>query len=328
MPRDWLLLIHHTPSRPLYLRARVLNVIRRWGGVALKSSVYAFPRGPERERALEALVRDVRAAGGEAFLVEARFPAAEDERGIVESFRAERRRDYESVLARLDPSPAARAGRGRQASSARPVAPRLERLRERYRLIRANDPFDSPGADRVASALERLARRESGGRAGAAPAGALRDLVGRVWVTRARLHVDRLACAWLVRRLIDPRARFRTVERARADIAESEIGFDFPGARFTHERGRCSFEALLQATALPDPELQRIAEIVHDLDLGDHRYGHPETAGIGRLLDGALAGLESDEERLDRGLRFFDDLRRAFRRAPKIAGAPPRRPRA
>ena len=128
MSRDWLLLVHHVPARPLYLRAKILKAIRRWGGVPLKNSVYAFPQGAERARALAELAREVRAAGGQAFLCEVRFPLAADEAEIAERFREERRHDYESLLASLEPSLAAHGAHARK----RPRAgPRDERLRER-----------------------------------------------------------------------------------------------------------------------------------------------------------------------------------------------------
>ena len=135
-----------------------------------------------------------------------------------------------------------------------------------------------------------------------------------MWITRRGLHVDRLACAWLVRRFVSPRARFRTVDAPPARYDDDEMGFDLPGGRFTHEGGRCSFEALLEATGNRDLGLARLAEIVHDLDLGDAKFDHPETAGVGTLLGGALAGVASDEERLAKGLAFFDDLYRSLGR--------------
>jgi hypothetical protein len=153
----------------------------------------------------------------------------------------------------------------------------------------------------VLARLERAARP-------APRAGGAERLVGRTWVTRKGLHVDRLACAWVVRRYIDPAAPFRFVSSPDTPLHENEIGFDMPGAAITHEDERCSVESLLVRARLRDGAVRRIAEIVHDIDLKDERFRHPETAGFERLLIGTIASLPSDTERLERGLALFDAL--------------------
>jgi hypothetical protein len=131
-------------------------------------------------------------------------------------------------------------------------------------------------------------------------------------VTRKGVHVDRTACAWFITRFLDPRASFRFVESGTELLAKDELGFDMPGARFTHEDGRCSIEQLMFATGITDPALRRISEIVHDIDLKDDRYRHAETAGVERLLSGSLAAAHSDPERIRRATALFDDLYQAL----------------
>jgi hypothetical protein len=148
------------------------------------------------------------------------------------------------------------------------------------------------------------------------PGGAL---VGRRWVTRRGLHVDRLACAWVVRRFVDPSATFRFVASPDAPLGPREIGFDMPGAAITHEDGRCSVEALVRRAGIDDPAVVRIAEIVHDIDLKDGRNGHPETAGFERLLVGTIASHPRDADRLERGLALFDAFYAGAAPAPRLA---------
>jgi len=136
-------------------------------------------------------------------------------------------------------------------------------------------------------------------------------LVGRRWVTRRGVRVDRVACAWFVTRFVDPHARFRFVADPAAASAD-EVGFDMPGSRFTHAEGGCSLESMVRATGVGDDAVRRIAEIVHDLDLEDGRYAHPETDGVGRLFAGFLSTTPDDRERLRRGGMLLDDLYRAL----------------
>jgi len=175
--------------------------------------------------------------------------------------------------------------------------------------------------------IERLLHPlRKGGAAAALPA-----LVGRTWVTRRGLHVDRLACAWVVRRFIDPSARFRFADPNDLRAGPGELTFDTPQGRFSHQEGRCSVETLVREAGIADDAVRRIAEIVHDLDLKDDRFRHPETAGIERLIAGIVQGHDDDRARLDRGLALFDDLYGSYRTKKRVVlplvrlPAPPRR---
>jgi hypothetical protein len=106
------------------------------------------------------------------------------------------------------------------------------------------------------------------------------------WATRAGIHIDRAACAWLIRRHVDDHAEFAFVADP-ADIPPGTTAFDIPGAELSHHGGDCSFETILRRYDLTDPVLWRIAGIVHEADLEDQRYDAPEAPG----LDMALRGL-------------------------------------
>ena len=137
---------------------------------------------------------------------------------------------------------------------------------------------------------------------------------GRVWVTRAGVHVDRMASAWLIRRFIDPEATFRFAS-ARGDAARAgELRFDMYEAEYTHEGERCTFQTLLARFGLGDRALQAIGEIVHDIDCKDESFGRPETAGIASLVRGIAEAHDDDRRRLERGAAAFDDLYAYFRK--------------
>jgi hypothetical protein len=140
------------------------------------------------------------------------------------------------------------------------------------------------------------------------------DLKGRMWVTRKGVHVDRIACSWLIRRFIDPRAVFRFVVGEGYVRAPDELRFDMLEGEFTHEGDRCSFEVLLTRAGLDDPALQAIAEIVHDIDLEDGKFVREETAGIAHIIAGIAMTEEDDEQRIAAGASVLDSLYEYFRK--------------
>jgi hypothetical protein len=122
---------------------------------------------------------------------------------------------------------------------------------------------------------------------------------------------DRLA--WLIRRFIDPEAQFKFVSAKGYQPAPGELRFDMFEAEFTHQGDRCTFEVLLEQAGLNDPALRAIAEIVHDIDLKDLKFGRIEAPGIASLIDGIARGNPDDDDRLAQGFAVFDNLYASFR---------------
>ena len=142
----------------------------------------------------------------------------------------------------------------------------------------------------------------------------------RVWATRPRPGVDRMASAWLIRRFIDPGARFEFTEKP-AEESEA-VPFDMYGVEFSHHSDHCTFETLAQRFVIRAPAVEWLGRIVHDLDLKDEKYAVSEAAAVGRMVDGLRQMLTSDDELLERGITMFEALYRSFAGQP----APPKRP--
>ncbi|MGH7561444.1 MAG: chromate resistance protein ChrB domain-containing protein [Gemmatimonadales bacterium] len=136
---------------------------------------------------------------------------------------------------------------------------------------------------------------------------------GSTWVTREGVFVDRIASAWLIRRFIDPKARFKFAPSRGYQPEPGELRFDMYEAEYTHEGGRCTFETLLRRFRLKDRALRTIGEIVHDIDCKDDRFGRPEAAGVATILRGVTRACPDDAGRLARGGAVFDDLYSRFR---------------
>jgi hypothetical protein len=133
------------------------------------------------------------------------------------------------------------------------------------------------------------------------------------WATRKRCHVDRAACAWLIRRFVDQDASFVFVEDPE-DVPPDATPFDMRGAELSHHNGDCTFETILKSYGLDDPLLWEIARIVHEADLDDGRYDAPEAPGLDVLIRG-LSLVSDDAELLQQARPLFDGLYEQRRQA-------------
>jgi hypothetical protein len=140
------------------------------------------------------------------------------------------------------------------------------------------------------------------------------------WATRAGVHIDRAACAWLIRTHIDPAAEFVFVDDRTAVPADA-TPFDMRGVELSHHGGDCSFETFLHRYELADPVLWEIAKVVHEADLADERYDAPEAAGLDVLLRG-LSMVRDDEELLALSGPLFDGLYE-YRKRALLSGREP-----
>jgi hypothetical protein len=137
--------------------------------------------------------------------------------------------------------------------------------------------------------------------------------------------VDRTACAWLIRRFLDPEATFSFFRDPDEAPEEAEL-FDVAGARLSHHGEDCSFETFLKEYDLKDPALHEIAEIVHDADLMDEKYGRPESEGLDAIVRGMQLALPNDEVLTTHADRLYDGLYAYLsRRVPRSEG-PRKRP--
>ncbi len=126
------------------------------------------------------------------------------------------------------------------------------------------------------------------------------------WATRAGCHVDRAACAWLLRRFVDPTAEFVFVDDP-ADVPADATAFDMRGVELSHRDGDCSFETILRHHALNDPVLWELARVVHEADLHDERYDEPDAAGLDTICRG-LTLVADDTRVLELSAIIFDGL--------------------
>ena len=139
----------------------------------------------------------------------------------------------------------------------------------------------------------------------------------RTWVTRPRPGIDRMSSAWLIRRFIDPKARFRFAEKP----AGAAVPFDMYGVEFGHQGDHCTFETLVARFGIANPAVKRLAQVVHDLDLKEERYGLPEGPALGRMVEGLRRMYTDDGELLERGMTLMEALYQSFEARRVIRGS-------
>ncbi|MBD3849558.1 chromate resistance protein [Rhodopseudomonas palustris] len=313
----WLLLIHQLPSKPAYFRVKVWRRLQGIGAVAVKSTVYALPANAETQEDFEWLLKEIIEGGGEAMVCEARLIDGLSDAQARALFDAARDEDYEEISKEAR-ALSARPVQDSQADAAAELRTQINRLRKRLADIAAIDFFAATGRLTAESLIAELERRLAKDNDMAetpkeAPPQAAPDFRGRVWVTRQGVFVDRIACSWLIRRFIDPNAIIRFVPGKSYEPKPGELRFDMFEGEITHEGDRCSFEVLLVRAGLADPALQAVAEIVHDIDLKDGKFGREETTGIASLISGVCAANPQDEERIAQGAAVFDNLYQYFK---------------
>jgi hypothetical protein len=304
-PARWLLLIHHIPPKPAYLRVKVGRRLLQIGAVPIKNSVYALPRTDGAQEDFQWLVGEIRKGGGDATVCEASFVEGMRDEDVERLFVDARNADYRAITEAI-----------RSVKAKGDLEVECRRLRSRLEDVVARDFFGSPGRKSAESALKVLESRLGPKVPAPASPAVLRkeDYRARTWVTRTGIHVDRMACAWLVRRFIDPKARFAFVAAKGYVPKKGELRFDMFEGEFTHEGDNCSFETILARFGIDDPALRAIAEIVHDIDLKDAKFRREEAAGIDRLIAGIAMAHKEDSARLARASAALDDLHEYFRR--------------
>lgn len=131
------------------------------------------------------------------------------------------------------------------------------------------------------------------------------------WVTRSHVHVDRVACPWLIKRFVDSEAQFLFVPKSQVDKAAAESGavpFDAPGVELGHHEGKCSFETIVEKYELTDPGLQRMANIVHAADIADDLHRDEIAPGLEAIASGFSLILPDDQANLDKQFVLYDAL--------------------
>jgi hypothetical protein len=294
--QKWLLLVTNLPGQNQTLRMRIWRALKAAGAGLLRDGVYVLPESPQFWQVFDEQAREIRAVAGSVHILHFEADSTDQQNTLIALF--DRSADYQEFIARL--------------GAWRKKLPNLSELESRKILATiareaavatAIDLFPGKPQQQMHSAL---AQAEAGVNARFSPdepraahrkipRRQLKDFRAKTWATRERMWIDRLCSAWLIRRFIDPKAKFLWLKRIQ-DRPKRAIGFDFDGAQFTHVDTKVTFEVLLASFGLEgDAGLVRLGTLVHFLDVG----GIPvaEAAGLAAIVSGARA-LQADDDAL------------------------------
>jgi len=297
----WLIFVFSLPAKRASQRVEIWRLLKRYGSIGLRSSGYVLPNNSQNLERFEWLAATVRKYRGEASVIHVESIDNLPSKELSELFLEARTKDYEAIILELK--------RYKGASS----PGQLSRLRHRFEEIVAIDFFNSPLRSRVEQILANAdARRDTDG-AGCKPISRQKkEFQKRTWMTRPRPGIDRVSSAWLIRRFIDPQARF--IFGTNSGKLPGAVPFDmFQTDGFGHRGDNCSFETLCKEFRISDPKVKVVSQIIHDADLGDEKFGRSEGIALDLVLIGwAQQGL-SDEELLRRGIDLIEGLYRSMR---------------
>jgi hypothetical protein len=307
--RGWLVLVFQLPARPTAARMRVWRQLQRLGALPVKGGAYVLPQTPQTREDLEWLRTEIGAMKGDATLFAADPVDARAAADLAAQFRNARAADF-AALAR-EAKALARPAKGREPTT---PARAVRQLSDRLAHLQSIDFFGAANAAEAADAVAALVRRpgDTMPQTAAVQGPALKPAAyrARAWVTRPRPGIDRFACAWLIRRFINPNAR--VVFSADADTASREhpraVPFDMYGVEFGHQGSECTFEVLIRRFRLRDPALGPLARLVHAVDLKDDRYVVPEAGAIQRVVEGLRRIHADDGVLLERGIEMIEAL--------------------
>jgi hypothetical protein len=321
-PPRWLLLAHQLPTQPSNARVKTWRRLQQIGAVPVRNSVYALPNTDACREDFAWIRSEIIALGGEATVFAADALADEGTAAIVDAIQRARRADYKALKRDVDRMGPPR--RTQRASSSRhdQVSRGVRQLRDRFTAIRRIDFFNAPGGAALADTLDRVEAQLAERTVEPQEANvhvSPKAFRNRAWVTRPRPGVDRMASAWLIRRFIDPKARFVFA----AAPGGADVPFDMYTGEFSHQGTLCTFEVLAKRFKIADPAVARLAQVVHDLDMKESVYGAPETPAVGRMVEGLRQVHAEDQPLLEQGIAMFEALARSF----ESSAPAPRKPR-
>jgi len=314
---EWLLIFYSVPSHPVSNRMRIWRKLAKAGAVQLKGSVYILPATEEHEEFLQWLIGEVKSMGGDGAFVRTAEIKNMTNADIRRLFTTQADQEYHRLEKALDvlERKIQSVRIGTKSKEGKRLADQVAKFTKEFESVRKRDYFESSTGSIMKKRIKMLeaglldAGKKVMEEASPIMARRAQDYQGKIWATRKNPFVDRMASAWLIKRFIDPKASFIFVdERDIASLDNTTEAFDVRGATFTHVGDLCTFEVLVKSFRIKNKAVNRIAEIVHDIDVKDDKYGKPEAAGVEDILAGIRKTAKNDVDALERGMSAFEML--------------------
>jgi len=318
--QKWLLLLFELPTSLSNLRVKVWRKLQKIGAVNLKGSVWALPGTEETKEDFAWLAQEIEDGGGQAFLMCGQSLSDRTEEAIITLFQHARDKEYEEIIEAGEEilEQCSHFNSDSNSSVNHEILQLLSNLKHKFKEIQAVDFFPSIQQTKAREQIEAIsvavvkAAKHSQIQVSQKVLSLRReDYKGKIWVTRQHMHIDRLSCAWLIRRFIDSKARFQFVASYQPPTSKDDsiIPFDMAGGILRHHNDNCTFETMVHAFGFSDDKaLISLSQIVHDVDNKDKKFGRPEAGGIDLLVRSLSSKAKDDHALLKSGIPVFDAL--------------------
>jgi hypothetical protein len=290
----WLLLIYSLPAICASQRVEIWRKLQRYGTVSLESGGHVLPNAAMNLERMEWLASAIRSYKGQASVAQVQGFDDLPDKKLKEIFVVARTRDFDKLATEL---------KRLHASAGRISPKRVAQLRRQFDDLASVDFFASPARLRVQALFAKFdePKEDRGGRK------QKEKYIHKLWMTRPRPGIDRVSSAWLIRNFIDHKARF--VFGSEPDIHPDAIPFDmFVTQGFGHRGNDCTFETLCKEFAIRDARIKHIAQIIHDADLCDEKFGRVEGIALDKVLNGWESQGLPDKQLLQRGMELIEGL--------------------
>jgi hypothetical protein len=314
----WLFLVHQVQTRNSKERVKVWRLTKSIGAVLYRNSVYVLPYNEERNEDFHWLCQQIKDSKGDAsvFITETNNKNEDDE--IIKLFNTERSKDFEQIIQKLNELSKVFSKKNLSKNleeNVKKLSKQLNQLTAEFDNILKIDFFNSPHSNNVKKIIreikQKLLNLVNNSRSDKIKLSySVQNYQHKIWATRAHIHIDRVASAWLIKRFIDAEAEFVFIDNN--IFPEEVIQFDTFGAEFGHHGDNCTFETLIKVFRIRDKALQQIAEIVHDIDLKDNKFQRIEVYGIDHSIRSISNYLNDDEKTLNYCITMFDSFYNSF----------------
>lgn len=313
----WLFLVHQVLTPNSKERVKVWRAIKKTGAVLYRNSVYILPNSKERLEDFQWVCQQINDSRGEASIFVSSAENKKEDNLMRAAFRKARDEEYASLLksaVRLRNKLQDKNRRVLISTVRKGFEKEAKQLRETFDEIRSLDFFSDSHPKQLLQTLTEISKLLSvdaeTSKSTPIRICSVKDYQKKIWTTREGIHIDRLSSAWLIRRFIDRSAKF--VFAPEKKLPANAIPFDVFGAEFSHHGEDCTFETLMKAFRIQDRALQEIAEIIHDIDLKDHKFSRVEANGVDLVIRSLGDSIDDDHEFLEIGSSILNGIYQHF----------------
>jgi len=317
--KTWILFIHQIAQDNPNLRVKAWRTLKRQGAVLFKNAIYVLPFSDEHEEIMQWLCNQIKESGSDASLFITESLHKEQDAEIIKAFQETCNKAYldltgvcSNLLQKIEQI---EKSEGITDKSSDALKKEIAEVVKGADDIAKTDFFHAPEKEGLFHKIHRIQQKLNEWSKTAdkeittiCTVYQTKDFLNKKWTTRKDIFIDRIASAWLIKRFIDPKARFSFLPKGAGKAPSGSVPFDMYGSEFTHRGEDCTFETLMKAFNMKDDALHTIAEIVHDIDLKDSKYGRKETAGIEQIIRGLKQQQKDDNKLLEKGMEIFDAL--------------------